>query len=117
MTLTSLVYIDDAGNVVVDGDALVTAVEAPSSGAFVLVPFELRPWNFSPSQTLIAAAAVLRWKFWNDELNCVRYCSGNGNGPSNSLVDFILADPLHLHPLKLMARNGEGCLGTTICDG
>ena len=46
MTPTSLVYNDDDGNVVVDRNALVAAVEAPLSGAFVLVPFELCPWKF-----------------------------------------------------------------------
>ena len=47
MTLTSLVYIHDDDDVVVDGNALVTAVEAPSSGGFVLVPFKLYPCKFS----------------------------------------------------------------------
>ena len=47
MTPTSLVYDDDDGIVVVEGDALVMAVEAPLSGVFFLVPFELLPWDFS----------------------------------------------------------------------
>ena len=47
MTPTSLVYNHDGSDVGVDGDALVMTVEAPSSGVFALVPFELRPWKFS----------------------------------------------------------------------
>ena len=47
LTPTSLIYDDDDGDVIVDGDVLVMAVEAPSSGVFVLVLFELHPWKFS----------------------------------------------------------------------
>ena len=47
MTPTSLVYNDDDDDVVVEGNALMMVVEAPLSGVFVLVLFELRPWGFS----------------------------------------------------------------------